>query len=125
MRDRIDQLPGSSGSLQPLTDVAQIDTLLSASPQRAVVLFKHSPTCGISAHVYYNLMPLVRDTQLDANWYLISVRAHRDVSDAIAERLKVWHASPQVIVVRNGAVVWHGSHFGVSARSVLRALSLS
>ena len=124
MRDRIDQLPGTAGSLQPLTDVAQIDTLLSASPQRAVVLFKHSPTCGISAHVYYNLMPVVRDTQLDANWYLISVRAHRDVSDAIADRLKVWHASPQVIVVRNGAVVWHGSHFGVSARSVLKALSL-
>src|SRR5688572_23554411 len=106
MRDRIDHLPGSAGSLPPLTDVAQIDTLLSASPQRPVVLFKHSPTCGISAHVYYNLMPLVRDTQLDANWYLISVRAHRDVSDAIAERLKVRHASPQVIVVRNGEVVW-------------------
>ena len=124
MRDRIDHLPGSAGSLQPLTDVAQIDTLLSASPQRAVVLFKHSPTCGISAHVYYNLLPLVRDTQLDANWYLISVRAHRDVSDAIAERLKVRHASPQVIVLRNGEVVWHGSHFGISERSVLRALSL-
>ena len=69
-------------------------------------------------------MPLVRDTQLDANWYLISVRAHLDVSDAIAERLKVRHASPQVIVLRNGEVEWHGSHFGISERSVLRALSL-
>ena len=124
MHDRIDELPGTSARLQPLTDVAQIDTLLSASSQRPVLLFKHSPTCGISAHVYYNLMPLIRDEKLDANWFLISVRAHRDVSDAIAARLKVWHASPQVIVVRNGAVVWHGSHFGVSDRSVLRALSL-
>ncbi len=124
MRDRIDELPGSAGALQPLTDVAQIDTVLSESSQRPVVLFKHSPTCGISAHVYHNLMPLVRDEKLDANWFLISVRAHRDVSDAIADRLKVWHASPQVIVLRNGAVVWHGSHFGISERSVLRALSL-
>ena len=124
MRDRIDELAGTAARLQPLTDVAQIDPLLSASSQRPVLLFKHSPTCGISAHVYYNLMPLVRDEKVDANWFLIAVRAHRDVSDAIADRLKVWHASPQVIVVRNGAVVWHGSHFGVSERSVLRALSL-
>lgn len=123
MRDRIDQLPAGARSLQPLTDVAQIDTVLSASSQRALALFKHSPTCGISAHVNYNLMPLVRDETLDVNWFLISVRAHRDVSDAIADRLKVRHASPQLIVVRNGAVVWHASHFGISEGSVRRALA--
>ena len=78
MRDRIDELPGSERSLQPLTDIAALDALLSASSQRPVVLFKHSPTCGISAHVHHNLMPLVRDEKLDADWYLISVRAHRE-----------------------------------------------
>ena len=124
MFDRIDELPGTAGSLQPLTDVAELDALLIESARRPVVLFKHSPTCGISAHVHHNLMPLIRDTQLDADWYLISVLAHRDVSKAIADRLKVWHASPQVIVLRHGAVAWHGSHFSISPRSVLRALSL-
>lgn len=124
MRDRIDELPGTARSLEPLTNVAALDALLSESSQRPVVFFKHSPTCGISAHVHHNLMPLVYDEDLDADWYLISVRAHRDVSDAVAKRLKVWHASPQVIVLRYGEVVWHGSHFGISERSVLRALSL-
>ena len=124
MRDRIDELSVTAAGLQPLTDLAAVDALLSESRQRPTVLFKHSPTCGISAHVHHDLMPLASDPQLDADWYVISVRAHRDVSDAIAARLKVWHASPQVIVLRNGAVMWHGSHFGVSARSVLRALSL-
>ena len=124
MRDRIDELPGTAVGLQPLTDVAALDALLNESRQRPTVLFKHSPMCGISAHVHHNLMPLVRDAKLDADWYLISVRAHRDVSDSIADRLKVWHASPQVIVVRNGNVMWHGSHFSISSRSVLRALSL-
>jgi bacillithiol system protein YtxJ len=124
MRDRIDELPATVRSLEPLTEVAALDALLNASSQRPIVFFKHSPTCGISAHVHHNLMPLVRDETLNADWYLISVRAHRDVSDSIADRLKVWHASPQVIVVRYGAVVWHGSHFGISERSVLRALSL-
>jgi bacillithiol system protein YtxJ len=121
MRDCIDEPPAG---LQPLTDIAATETLLAESRQRATVLFKHSPTCGISAHVYEDLSLLVHDPQLDADWYLVSVRAHRDVSDAIAARFKVWHASPQVIVLRNGAVVWHGSHFGISGRSVLRALSL-
>jgi bacillithiol system protein YtxJ len=121
MRDCMDEPPAG---LLPLTDIAATETLLAESRQRATVLFKHSPTCGISAHVYEDLSPLVHDPQLDADWYLVSVRAHRDVSDAIAARLKVWHASPQVIVLRNGALVWHGSHFGTSGRSVLRALSL-
>jgi bacillithiol system protein YtxJ len=124
MRNRIDELPAAAAGFQPLTDVAAFDSLLSESGQRPTVLFKHSPTCGISAHVHHNLMALVRDENLDADWYVISVRTHRDVSDAIAARLKVWHASPQVIVLRDGAVIWHGSHFGVSATSVLRALSL-
>ena len=110
--------------LQLLSDLATADALLSESRSRAIVLFKHSATCGISAHVHHDLMPLVGDPELDADWYLIPVRAHRDVSDAIANRLKVWHASPQVIVLRNGAVKWHGSHFGISERSVRRALSL-
>lgn len=123
MRDRLDEDPGTTG-LQPLTELAEVDALLSERRPRATVLFKHSPICGISAHVYENLMPLVRNPQLDADWYLISVRAYRSISDAIAERLKVWHASPQVIVLRDGKVIWHGSHFGISERSVLRALSL-
>lgn len=123
MRDRTDELPGTAVGFQPLTEVSAVDALLSERRQRPIVLFKHSATCGISAHVHHNLVPLVSDAQLSADWYLVSVRVHRDVSDAIADRLKVWHASPQVIVLRNGAVVWHGSHFGVSARSVLRALS--
>lgn len=124
MRDRIDELPSNGGGLQPLTDVAALDTLLSGSSQRPVILFKHSPTCGISAHVFHNLQPLVQNAQLDAEWYLISVLAHRDISMAVADRLKVWHASPQVIVLRQGKVMWHGSHFAISERSVLRALSL-
>ena len=123
MRDRIDQLP-ESAVFQPLTELAVIDEVLSESRERATVLFKHSPTCGISAHVHYELTQLLRDPQLDADWYLISVRASRAVSDALADRLKVWHASPQVIVLRGGKVMWHGSHFGVSERSVRRALSL-
>jgi bacillithiol system protein YtxJ len=123
MRNRTDELPARAG-LQSLTDVAAFDALLSESRRRPIVLFKHSPTCGISAHVHHNLMALVDDENLEADWYVISVRAHRQVSDAIAARLKVWHASPQVIVLRDGAVIWHGSHFGVSASSVLRALSL-
>ena len=124
MRDRSDELPRTAGGLRPLTDVAAFDALLSESRQRPIVLFKHSPTCGISAHVHHNLMALVDDENVAADWYVVSVRAHRQVSDAIAARLKVWHASPQVIVLRDGAVVWHGSHFSVSASSVLRALSL-
>ncbi len=126
MSDRIDESKTAvaAAGLRPLTDLTAVDELLSESSQRPIILFKHSPTCGISAHVYEDLMPLVRDPEQAVDWYLISVVAHRDISQEIATRLKVRHASPQVIVLRHGGVIWHGSHFSISARAVSRALTL-
>ena len=118
MRDRIDELSVTAAGLQPLTDLASVDALLSESRQRPTVLFKHSPTCGISAHVHHDLMPLASDPQLDADWYVISVRAHRDVSDYVAERTGITHESPQVIVLRDGKPAWNASLFDITAAAL-------
>lgn len=46
----------------------------------------------------------------------------RELSAEIENRLGVDHQSPQVIVLRNGQVVWNASHFKITADAVAEAV---
>ncbi len=108
----------------PLTDLVQLDAIDAASAERPVLLFKHSTRCNISGAALHRLESAWTSGD-DANhpaWYLDLLR-HRDISNAIADRYDVEHASPQVLVIRNGRCVHHASHFGITYRDVLRVLS--
>jgi bacillithiol system protein YtxJ len=53
---------------------------------------------------------------------LIEVQRARALSSEIATRLGVAHESPQVIVLRNGQVIWSASHFDITANAVAEAV---
>jgi bacillithiol system protein YtxJ len=55
--------------------------------------------------------------------YLLDVLASRPLSQAVAARLGVRHESPQVLVLKDRAVRWHGSHYRVTAEAVRKALA--
>lgn len=104
----------------------ELDAVLSHASTRPTLLFKHSPTCGTSAQAHEEIESLLDEGSLPADVYLISVRASRAVSNAVAERFKLRHESPQVLLVREGTMVWNASHFRVTAagiRAALRALA--
>jgi len=82
-----------------------------------VILFKHSPTCPVSWMAHREVMRL-RAEQPDLPLYLISVRRRRDVARFIEERTGIRHESPQVIVLRGGAVVASASHDDVTASTI-------
>ena len=42
---------------------------------------------------------------------LIVVQHARPVSNAVVERFGVRHESPQALLLRDGRVVWHASHW--------------
>ena len=54
----------------------------------------------------------------DVDLWLIDVREGRDVSQALATRVGVHHESPQVLLVDRGEVVWHATHYRITAREV-------
>ena len=103
-----------------LTDIGQLDGIANTSGERPVLIFKHSTTCSISR------------TALDRSecaWaggdhltYLLDLLRHRDVSNAIAAHYGIEHESPQVLVIRNGACMYHSSHFGITYTDVLDAM---
>ncbi|HLO00774.1 MAG TPA: bacillithiol system redox-active protein YtxJ [Pyrinomonadaceae bacterium] len=98
------------------TDTGSFEELARRSRERPVVIFKHSLTCAISAGAYEQM------SEYKGEIALIEVQRARDLSTEIENRLGVAHESPQVIVLRNGQVIWNASHFRITAEAVAVAV---
>ena len=98
-----------------LSEMDQLETIIEESKSKPVGIFKHSTRCGISRAVLkmfernYNL----NDDQLKL--YFLDLLENRTISNEIAQRFKVHHESPQMIVIKNGAVVHYDSHHSIEA----------
>jgi thioredoxin 1 len=109
--------------LNSLADIAALDEAIAESRVRPVLLFKHSRTCGISCEAYDELHTHLAESHADAAYKLITVQTHRGIADAVETRLGVRHQSPQAILLRDGSVVWHGSHFRITADQLNKVIS--
>ncbi|NNE68267.1 MAG: bacillithiol system redox-active protein YtxJ [Pyrinomonadaceae bacterium] len=94
-----------------------LDELIASSKERPIVVFKHSRTCSISRRVYNEV------SNVDATVNLITVQHSRDVSNAVEQLTGIKHESPQALVVRNGSVVYHASHFDIDPKEIVKHLS--
>jgi bacillithiol system protein YtxJ len=88
--------------------------LSSIFAQDAVILFKHSTACPVSWAAHAQVMRF-RASHQSFPVYLVPVIRERAISKAIAERTGVRHESPQIILVRNGAVAESASHGAITA----------
>jgi len=102
-----------------LTSIDQLEAIAADSFNTPQVLFKHSTRCSISS------MALNR---LERNWagneekitpYYLDLIAFREVSNFIAQHSGVQHESPQAIAVKNGEVIYHASHNGISLADIM------
>ena len=110
--------------LTQLQRIDQLDGLLAESADRPVLLFKHSYSCGTSAEALDELLAHLSEMSgAAARYAMVTVQTHRDVSNAVAQRLGVRHETPQALLVRDGRVVWSASHFRVTADAVARAIA--
>lgn len=105
-----------SNRFYKVNDTGALEQLYEHSRQKPVVLFKHSLTCPISSAAYSQML------NFDGEVALVEVQTSRDVSQEIARRTGLRHESPQVIVLRNGQVIWDASHFKITAAAVSRAI---
>ena len=99
-----------------ITEREALDQLVERSKQRPIVIFKHSTTCPTSAIAYRSMQ------DFDGEIVLVEVQRARELSREIEEKTGVQHESPQVIVLRNGQVVWDASHFQIKAAAVAEAV---
>ena len=109
-------------SVPVLREVADNATLNEVLGSSRSVLYKHSTRCPVSTVV---IDEVFRFAEAHPEWktYVLKVIEHRDLSDAVAERLGVPHASPQAFVLKEGRPVWHASHGSITAQSLSRHLA--
>jgi len=96
-----------------LESIKQLETITENSNNKTQVVYKHSSTCGISRMVL-GMFTDTYDTDLDIDLYFLTIQNHRDVSNAIEDKFAVRHESPQLLVVKNEAVVFHTSHGAIA-----------
>ena len=104
----------ATGNLPEVDSVEECNSLMQ---KELVILFKHSPTCPVSWMAHREVMQLHTE-QPDLPLYLISVRRRRDVARFVEERTGVRHESPQILVLRHGAVIGSASHDDVTVATI-------
>jgi len=94
-----------------LTHIDELSLIKEKSFYKPQVLFKHSTRCGTSSLA---LKRLERTTEPPAaDFYLLDLIRHRNISDKIADLFDVDHASPQVLLIKNGECHYEESHLGI------------
>ena len=101
-------------SVRELTTTEHIEEAEAASARGPVLIFKHSLTCGTSAMAEEEVLDFVESGQCPMPVYWVRIQAQRGVSNAIAARFGIRHESPQVLILRDGKVIWSATHYRVT-----------
>lgn len=101
-----------------LTSEEQVRDIKDKSFQRPQVIFKHSTRCSISALAKSRLDKSQPDEDID--FYYLDLIRYRAISNMVAEVFNIYHESPQVLVIRNGACVYDESHLGISMNDIVQ-----
>jgi bacillithiol system protein YtxJ len=109
--------------IQNVTSTEQLDRLLTASQRAPVWIFKHSLACGVSGHALSEFKSFIDALDADdpAHFALVEIQQTPGISEEVARRTGVRHESPQLIVLRDGAVVWEASHWAIKRKSLEKA----
>lgn len=104
----------SSVNWIPLQLMGQLDEIIALSNEKPVLIFKHSTRCSISRFAlkqFENEFDL--HNQIDA--YFLDLLEFRAISNEIASRFGIMHQSPQLLLIKEGKVLYDASHSDIQA----------
>ncbi|PHS53084.1 MAG: cytosolic protein [Lutibacter sp.] len=102
----------------PLTEMNQLETIVENSNNKTIAIFKHSTRCGISSVVLNKFERNYDISENDLQLYYLDLLKYRAISNEISKRFDIVHRSPQIIVFKHGKVIYHNSHYDISASSL-------
>lgn len=109
-----------AADVRTLKRIEDLDEVLAAPG--ALLLFKHSTACPISAGAHRRFHEWLETADPAPRVAMVHVIEERPVSNEIERRLGVRHESPQVLLVESGGVVWHASHQAITAEALTEAV---
>lgn len=104
-----------------LTDLGELNEIITISEEKPVVIFKHSTRCSIS-RMALKQFENQYDAQENIVPYFLDLLKHRDISNEIAIQFNVQHQSPQILVIKDGKSVYNASHSDIDADDLKRFL---
>lgn len=104
-----------------IRDLKDEDALADALAGGVVLLYKHSPYCGLSTMARHEVV-FFAEGNPDIPIYQVDVIHQRPLSQRIEQLMQIEHESPQVILVRDGKPLSWASHRGVTAHALEREL---
>lgn len=97
-----------------LTNSNQLQEIKTLSASKLQLIFKHSTRCIISKMALKNFEnDFLLNDEIDI--YYLDLIAYRNISNEIAEVFVVEHQSPQILLIKNGKVIYNESHEGIDA----------
>lgn len=97
-----------------LTNAAELEQAHLHSKQTPVIIFKHSTRCSISRTALDRLQRQWNEQEMEkVKAYFLDLISYRQISNQIADYYNIDHESPQVLVIKDGKVVFHRSHLGI------------
>ena len=104
-----------------------MDELVRQSFNTPLIIFKHSNRCSISAIAFQRLKPkLPAEFDLAEKFpcYFLDIFSSPDLSQEIAQRFKVHHESPQILLIKDGECVFESSHLDISLNEITDQIGL-
>ncbi|WP_308634525.1 bacillithiol system redox-active protein YtxJ [Paenibacillus silvisoli] len=99
----------------PMTTTQQWEEAYNSSFEQPLLVFKHSTSCSISGGAHEELSAWLEDAErLSLRPVMVLVPDNRPLSNVISETLSLKHESPQLILVSDGKVSWHASHWRIT-----------
>ena len=100
-----------------LTNEEQLQQIKLNSNTKPQVIFKHSTRCSISS-VAKNRPERSSQTG-DIDFYFLDLIQNRPISNKIAEDFKVYHESPQILLIKNGECIYDACHSGIDMQEII------
>lgn len=101
----------------PIQETGAVEKIISQSHETPQVIFKHSTRCSISTVAKNRLERSYSVTVIQ--FHYLDLLAYRSVSNFISERLGIPHASPQILLIKNGTCIYNESHMSIDMDSLL------
>ena len=99
-----------------LNRLEQLDELRQKSKDKPQVIFKHSTRCSVSSMAKNRLER--KEFPKEADFYYLDLIANRNISLQIEEYFKVYHESPQVLIIKSGECIYDESHSGINMEEI-------
>lgn len=105
-----------------ISESSKVHDIDDASQNKIQLIYKHSTRCATSYFALKNLENLPEESLNLTDIYIVDVISQRAISNHISQHYKVRHQSPQVILVKNGQVLWNGSHGEVRTDVIIKVI---